>query len=578
MSSGRRLLRLGGIFLGTLVALASFRSPAMAITERFSPPAASLEGYTRDFKFDTTLRFHIAIELQPKDRGLDQTAAMVADPASPMHRLHLSEAQFVAQYGRSQTEIDNILIWLRSCGATNIYASHNRLVVGADLDVDGVQKAFQTKYDLWERGERSIAATTTPLTLPFTGVRAVRGAIKAFTPRLADVAERPGLPTDFRAQWYDLEKFRTAYDAIPDGGRGMRVVLIEDSSDRADQRDEGGAADRLVTPPIGEQVCGRDDRGQEPTMDVAAMQALAPGATIDIRYDEVCVRGGEGDVEIQHVLDDLPQPDVIVFPFAVAPLYGPIVAAFGPPPIAYEEAMLRGIPVVVPSGDDGAYGIRTPGLPDRPAVTYPCALSIVICAGGSSLGERNGVFDEGPWNDGTHASGGGISFEPRPSWQSAPMEYALAHSVPYRMVPDLAADAGGHLLDHWHGYAAGGVDGTSESAALVGAQLAAINATLPAERRLLTAGDLYVLATAHPKAFRDVTKANDRGYSDNALHPLPLPLPLGFKGVLPATPPPVRGCLDVRPRGCDVDVGYDLVTGLGSLKEQTASAALKASP
>ena len=145
-------------------------------------------------------------------------------------------------------------------------------------------------------------------------------------------------------------------------------------------------------------------------MDVAAMQALAPGATIDIRYDEVCVRGGEGDVEIQHVLDDLPQPDVIVFPFAVAPLYGPIVAAFGPPPIAYEEAMLRGIPVVVPSGDDGAYGIRTPGLPDRPAVTYPCALSIVICAGGSSLGERNGVFDEGPWNDGTHASGGGISF------------------------------------------------------------------------------------------------------------------------------------------------------------------------
>jgi hypothetical protein len=335
---------------------------------------------------------------------------------------------------------------------------------------------------------------------------------------------------------------------------------------------------RLITPPIDEQICGRDDRGQEATMDIAAMQALAPAATVDLRYDEVCVRGGEGAVEIQRALDEEPQPDVIVFPFAVAPLYGPIADSFGPPPIAYEEAMLRGIPVVVPSGDDGAYGIRVPGTPDRPAVTYPCALSIIICAGGSSLGERNGAYDEGPWNDGTHASGGGISFEPRPSWQTAPMEYALAHSIKTRMVPDLAADAGGHLLVHWHGYAAGGVDGTSESTALVGAQLAAINATLTAERRLLTAGDLYVLATAHPKAFRDIIAANDRGYADNALHPLPLPLPLGFRGVIPTPAPPVRGCLSVRPRGCDVDIGYDLVTGLGSLKEQTASAALKASP
>ena len=558
--------------------MAGFPGTAAAAAGKFSPPAALLDGYTRDNKLDATLRFHIAIELQPRDRGLDATAAMVADPASPMHRLHLTQAQFAERYGRSPADIQTLVGWLHANGATNVYAAHNRLVVGADLSVDSAQKAFLTKYDLWERGERSIVAPTTPLTLPVTGVRAVRGAIKSFTPRLADVAERPGLPTDFRANWYDLDKFRTAYDAIPGGGAGVRVALIEDSSDRADPHDEGTANDRLITPPIGEQICGRDDRGQEATMDIAAMQALAPAATVDVRYDEVCVRGGEGDLEIQHALDDQPQPDIIVFPFAVAPLYGPIADSFGPPPIAYEEAMLRGIPVIVPSGDDGAYGIRVPGLPDRPAVTYPCALSIVICAGGSSLGERNGVFDEGPFNDGTHASGGGISFEPRPSWQTAPMEYALTHTVKNRMVPDLAADAGGHLLVRWHGYAAGGVGGTSESAAIVGAQLAAINATVSAEHRLLTAGDLYVLATAHPKAFRDITAANDRGYSDNALHPLPLPLPLGFRGVLPSPQPPVRGCLEVRPRGCDVDVGYDLVTGIGSLKEQGASAALKASP
>jgi hypothetical protein len=576
MSPRRRLSRLYVIFLGGLLAAVGAVRPATA--EVFSPPGALLDGYNRQFKLDVALRFHVAIELQPRDRGLDAAALTVADPASPMHRMHLTQDQFLAHYGRPQADIDALTAWLHANGATNVYASRNHLVVGADLNVDSAQSAFHTKYDLWQRGDRTIVAPTTPLTIPAKGVRAVRGAIKAFTPRLADVVERPSLPTDFRAQWYSVDRFRAAYDALDNGGAGMRVDLIEDSSDRADPHDEGGATDVTVTQPIEEQICGRDDRGQEPTMDVAAMQALAPAATIAVRYDEVCVRGGEGDAEIQHALDDAPAPDIIVFPFAVAPLYGPIADVFGPPPIAYLEAMMRGIPVIVPSGDDGAYGIRVPGTPDKPAVTYPCALAIVICAGGSSLGERNGAMDEGPWNDGTHASGGGISYEPRPSWQKAPMEYSLAHNVTHRMVPDLAADAGGHLAIRWHGYAEGGIDGTSESTALVGAQLAAINATLSPERRLLTAGDLYVLATAHPNAFRDIVAANDRGYADNALHPIPLPLPLGYRGVLPPTPPPVRGCLDVRPRGCDVDTGYDLVTGLGSLKEKTASDALKASP
>jgi kumamolisin len=582
------LSALSGILFGLALAAALPGAPARA--ERFAPPSALLAGYQRQFKLDTALRMHVAVELIPKDPGLDAAANAVVDPASPMHRLHLSQAAFTARYGRSQADVDALVAWLHQNGATNVYAARDRLIVGADLTVESAQRAFKTKYDLWQSGERTIVAPTTPLTIPVNGVRAVRGAVKAFTPRLADVIERPGLPTDFRANWYGVAQFRQAYDAVPGGGAGMRIALIEDSSDRGEASDlapfaQADAAvpldpshvtERTITPPIGEQVCGRDDRGQEPTMDVDAALALAPAATIDVRYDEVCVRGGEGTLEIQHALDDAPQPDVIVFPFAVAPLYGPLADAFGPTPIPYLEAALRGIPVVVPSGDDGAYGIRVAGI-EKAAVTYPCILAVVICAGGSALGERNGPLDEGPWNDGAHASGGGISFEPRPSWQRAPMEYSLAHTVDRRMVPDLSADAGGHLLVYWHGYAAGGVGGTSESAALVGAQLAAIDGALPPERRLTSAGDLYVLASAHPEAFRDVTRANDRGFADNALHPRPQPLPLGYTGVLPSPAPQVRGCLPIRPRGCDVDKGYDLVTGIGSLKERAAIDALKAS-
>ncbi len=579
-------------------------STAPADAERYTPPPAFLEGYARVFKLDVALRMHVAVELVPKDRSLDATAEAIADPASPMHHLRLSEAAFAQRYGRSQAEVDRLGGWLRASGATNVYVARNRLVVGGDLTVPDAERAFSIKYDLWQNGDRTIVAPIGPLTIPIDGVRAVRGAVKAYTPRLADTVERPSLPSDFRGMWYGPSRFREAYDAIPNGGAEMRIALIEDSSDQADPRDltpfsqgtssglEGGplpqatappaeplgldpahVIERVITPAINEQLCGRDDHGQEATIDVDAAFALAPAATVDVRYDEVCVRGAEGTLEIQRALDDDPQPDVIVFPFAVAPLWGPSAAAIGPTPIAYLEATLRGIAVVVPSGDDGAYGIHVAGF-ERPGVTYPCVLPFVICVGGTALGERNGRLDEGPWNDGLHASGGGIAFDPRPTWQHAPMEFSLAHAVVNRMVPDVSADAAGHLYVAWHGYNEGGVGGTSESAAIVGAELAAIDAALPPERRITTPGDLYALASAHPQAFRDVVGPNDRGYADNALRPRPAPLPLGFRGVIPSPPPPVRGCLTVRPRGCDVDKGYDLVTGLGSLLERAAVAAL----
>jgi hypothetical protein len=588
MIAGRRLFT---CIIALAVTLGCFASPRPAAAERFTLPPALLDGYARTFKLDVALRLHVAIELEPSDRSLEATASSVADPASPMHRWRLGASDFARRYGRAQRDVDTLAALLRGVGSTNVYVAHNRLVVGGDLTVNEAERAFQTRYDLWEHEGRTIVAPTGPLTLPVSGIRAVRGAIKSFTPRLADTIERPTLPTDFRAAWYSAARFRDAYDAVPNGGAGILIALIEDASDRADAGDftrfaraettvaldAAHVTEKAVSAPISEEICGRDDRGQEPTIDVDAALTLAPAATIEVRYDEVCIRGSEGTLELQRALDDDPAPDIVVLPFAVAPLFDSIQRTFGPTPVAYLEAALRGIPVVVPSGDDGAYGIRVAGV-ERAAVTYPCALSFVICAGGTSLGERQGVFDEGPWNDGTRATGGGISYEPRPAWQRAPMEFSLANGVHERMVPDLAADAAGHLSVFWHGYASGGVGGTSESAALVGAQLAAINAALPKERRIESAGDLYALASAAPQAFRDVTGKNDRGYSDNALHPLPSPLPLGYHGVLPSPPPQVRGCLPIRPRGCDVDKGYDLVTGLGSLKEQTAIAALKPSP
>ena len=232
----------------------------------------------------------------------------------------------------------------------------------------------------------------------------------------------------------------------------------------------------------------------------------------------------------------------------------------------------------MPAGDDGAYGVHEPGR-DSVGFAYPCVLPVVICAGGSQLGTRSGVLDEGPWNDGVHATGGGISHDPRPSWQLAPERFEFSPGyVKNRMVPDVAADASGHLRVYWHDYGIGGVGGTSESAAIVGAQIAAINVAVPATHRITGPGDLYKLATAAPNALRDINGDNDRGYIDNTLHPKPPPVPIGFKGVLPSPPPTVVGCTRVQPHGCAAVSGYDAITGIGSLKERAAIDALQKTP
>jgi hypothetical protein len=143
------------------------------------------------------------------------------------------------------------------------------------------------------------------------------------------------------------------------------------------------------------------------------------------------------------------------------------------------------------------------------------------------------------------------------------------------MVPDVSADASGHLRVYWHGYGLGGVGGTSESASLIGAEIAAINSLVGPQRRLLTAGDLYALAKASPSAFREISRENDRGWKDNTLRPRRAPLPKNFRGVIPTAPPQVRGCMEQQPDGCTVRPGYNAVTGIGSLKEKSAVDALR---
>jgi subtilase family serine protease len=553
-----------------------------AATSRISAPLGALTGMHEDGPANPLAFLHIAIELQPRG-DLDGLALRMSDPANPAHKQILTRDAFIARFGRA-ADVRTLNALLKNAGVSDVASAGDGLVAGGLLRVEQAERLFHTRWVKWTDGTRTVLAPAGPLTIPVANVRAISGAVAATTPRLADT--RPTF-TYFRGDWYEPVRFREMTGAVDGGGTGQRIVLIEDASDRFDTNDvnkfiaadgapPGAAADQVTERSFAfksaSSDCGRDDRGQEAALDVDAAITMAPLAQVVVDYDDICSAGNDGTLALARALDL--DPTVVVFPFVIGPAEGPLPARYGPTPIPILEALVRGIPLVVPSGDDGAYGYREPGI-ERPRVTWPCVSFEVICAGGTQLGDREGVADEAPWNDGVHAGAGGISDEPRPAWQNAPGDFIFSPSyVHNRIVPDVAADASGHLRVYWHGYGLGGVGGTSESAALVGGELAAINSLVPAPHRLLTTADLYALARSTPAAFRDVSRENDRGWKDNTLRPRRAPLPKNFKGIIPPAPPLVKGCAEQQPDGCTVTTGFDAVTGIGSIREKAAVDAL----
>jgi subtilase family serine protease len=546
-------------------------------------PLGALAGLHDAGPADPKTVLHLAVELQPK-ADLDGLATQMSDPANPVHRQVLSLQAFLDRFGRVQDD-RAVGTLLRAHGGTDVEVAGDGLVSGALLRISEAEKLFGVHWEKWTDGTRTVLAPSGPLNVPIAGVRDVRGVVVATTPRLADT--RPSF-TYFRGDWYEPTRFRSMTDAVDNGGGGQRIVILEDASDQFEVNDirkflaSDGAPPGADMARISERSfmfkspsteCGRDDRGQEAGLDVSSAVTMAPLAEIIADYDDVCGAGNDGTLALSRALDL--DPTVLVFPIVVGPVDTTIAARYGLTPLPQLEAIVRGIPLVVPSGDDGAYGYKENGI-DVPRVAWPCVSTYVICAGGSQLGDRDGVADEGPWNDLAHAGGGGISGEPRPSWQDAPGDFLFStRYVHNRIVPDVSADASGHLRVYWHGYGLGGVGGTSESASIVGAELAAINSLVGPAHKLLTVADLYVLARTNPTAFRDISRENDRGWKDNTLRPRRAPLPKNFKGILPSPPPLVKGCSDQQPDGCTVTTGFDAATGIGSIKERAAVDALR---
>jgi hypothetical protein len=265
-----------GLLLRALLVMAlaaAAWAPAAAATTAVTVPTGAIAGLSEQGPAPRDALLRLAIELQPR-ADLDDLAARVADPANSQHRLLLSAEAFDARFGRV-ADGRALGALLRAERTSNVFVSRSGLVVSTIVTIEQAEHLFGTRWLKYGDAHRSVLAPAGPLQVPAAGVRDVRGAVAATTPRL-NQARAP--TTGFRGDWYLPVRFREMYDALPDGGANQRIVLVEDASDGFDVADVRAFVSAEGAPPGADparvreeryafkapsQDCGRDDRGQE---------------------------------------------------------------------------------------------------------------------------------------------------------------------------------------------------------------------------------------------------------------------------------------------------------------------------
>ena len=528
--------------------------PARAATTTVTVPTGALAGLTDQGAAPPATLLRLAIELQPPG-DLDALAARIADPASPDHRATLDAATFDRRFGRV-ADGHALGELLTKSGIANVCVARNGFVVGAIVQVGEAERLFGAHWDRFGDGKRSAIAPTGPLTVPAADVRDVRGAVAATTPRLDDVRggvhrlPRRLVPAGALSRDGGCRRRRRHGETDRAGGGCLRRGRFGRRPHVRDRR--GRTAGRRAARVSEERFrvkapsdCGRDDRGQETAIDVDAAMTMAPRAALVDSYDDVCSSGDDGTGALARALEQA--PSAIVLPFIV----GPVPATASPrrtarPRCRFSKRWCAAFrssspPVMTAPTATASRGRKAGGrVSVRSALRHLCRGNAV---GRARHDRRRSAVERRRQRDRRRDLGRSATVVAKCSGGVRVLAAVRQESHGPRRL----GRRGRTLARYWHGYGFGGVAGTSESAALVAAQIVAIDAAVAPEKRIVSAGDLYAFARVHPEAFRDVSRENDRGYTDNTLRPQRLPLPLDYRGMLPSPPPAVKGCAGSSP-------------------------------
>lgn len=494
---------------------------------------------------------HAIISLKDRGLpGLRSFIARVSDPASADYEHYLTPAQFRARYSPSAAAVARVEAFARGAGLHVASVPSNHAYVQVDGTVAAAQKAFGVTIARFTVSRRTVQAPTRAVTIP-SALRSVVTDVVGLntgdlrrpeaTPPIAFVNAGPcstsfgqqattGTPAVYGAVQPDVpcgytpQQLQGAYglsSAIASGldGRGQKVAIIDAYSsptaqadldqwsanrgmtstpiefhDTAQERDtpEGPAPTVPVDiPGVGSQVPPLVDpqgwAGEE-TLDLEAVHAMAPGATIVY----------QGAVSPYGDSFDMAQNDAVNGKIAqiISNSYGSGADTEDDTEDAtWMQAAATGIGIFFSSGDDGDQtdGATTAsGMPDTTdkSVDAPANSPYVTSVGGTTLGVgakddyqfetywgtysstfANGAFTPAPPGAYNSGGGGGTSqvypepayqkgvvpdayasiWKDDPNHQTDPVSGDTTSVLPGRVVPDVAM-----LADPNSGFLIGG--------------------------------------------------------------------------------------------------------------------------
>jgi subtilase family serine protease len=551
-----------------------------------------------------------------QEQAFEQFLADQQNPASPDYHHWLTPAEVGQRFGLSDQDIATITGWLQSQGLHVNWVAPSRIFIGFGGTAADIGRAFQTEMRYYMvNGVQRLSIDSDPQipTALAPAIKAIRGlyTIDEQPAHHAAVMQSnsPEVTTSGGYHFIGPGDFSAIYD-LPNGlyGSGQTIGIVGRSrTNPADFNnfkaligpgftnpteivpttfggiDPGPA---LTAPPTGSVSAG--DQG-EATLDVLRAGSTAWGAQI-LLVVATAASGGIG-ADAQYLVQTTPVPAQVM-----TISFGLCESAAGSAGVTFwdtlfQQAAAEGISTFVSSGDSGASGCDVPfaapsASPQANSPNYICSSSYATCVGGTEFNDTanpstywnvaylgqtaHGYIPEGGWNeswDGTTStvasSGGGVStVVPTPSWQTGT---GVPADRSGRYTPDVSFSSSMH--DGYFGcFAAGGGDcvvGTDGSFRFMAAAPAMAGVAALLDQNLggaqgnLNPG-LYQMAVSAPTAFHDVTVAtsgvttcdlNTPSICNNSIGG-----PSGLSGGQP---------------GFAVGVGYDEVTGLGSLNAGT---------
>lgn len=435
-----RLFSLG--LLGTagmLLSTAAFAGPAARVAFQEIPSVVSHAHMIGPHSTSAAMNVLVSMKL----RNTSQLQAFLRDvqnPGSAQYHHFLTPQQFLASYGPTQAQVQQVVTYLRAQGLQVNSVSSNRLLIRASGTSGGFAKAFATHFNDYSRNGRTFFAPAVKPTVPTALASVVQSVIglsnaAQLTPHYvrrqaqatvasassATAAANGGSATsNATPSGFSPQQIATAYDwpsiTSSSTGSGMTIAIVTAESTNLAASDYDGFWNQYSLPTHTVQTVNVDGSASstagtdETTIDVERSGAMAPGATIVVYDANSASLTDFTDAYNQAVTANTAQVISTSWGTAESNMSSSTIQADD---AIFAQAAAQGISVFAAAGDNGSADSTS----SSDAADFPASDPYVMACGGTSLtlSGSNTISSETAWTD---TGGAQSSVFSEPSWQT----------------------------------------------------------------------------------------------------------------------------------------------------------------